>query len=85
MRKERNGGPYHSADIIIAMILGAGLGLTVSVMTGELLKPILFYGDMVLASMLICGAIGFIGRQRSTHWLEELLKQIRELWYWYHR
>lgn len=85
MRKERNRDPYHFADIIIAVILGGVLGLILSVWTGELLKPIVFHGDIVLASMLACGAISMVGGKRSTHWLEDLLKQIRELWYWHDR
>lgn len=82
MLKKRGKNPYRLADIIIAAILGAALGLTVSLMTDELLKPIVFYGDLILAFMLAGGILGIIGGKRSTDWLDDLLKQLRDFWHW---
>ena len=82
MSNKRRKNPYRLADIIIAAILGAVLGLTVSLMTDELLKPIVFYGDLTLAFMLAGVIVGVIGVKRSTDWLDDLLKQLRDYWRW---
>lgn len=81
MRKKFEGDPYRFADIIIAVILGGVIGLVLSGWTGELFEPIVFHGDIVVVCMLVCGGIGVVGGQQSTHMLEDLLKLIRDLLY----
>ena len=82
MPKKRRNDPYRFADIIIAAILGAVLGLTISLATGELLEPIVFLGDLILAFMLGGGILGIIGGKRYADWLEDLLEQLREFLRW---
>lgn len=61
MPEKQRHDPYRFADIIIAAIPGAVLGLTISLATGELLEPIVFHGDLILTFM-VGGAIqGMIG------------------------
>ncbi len=82
MPKKRRNDPYRFADIIIAAILGAMLGLTISLATGELLEPIVFLGDLILAFMLGGGILGIIGGKRYADWLEDLLEQLLEFLRW---
>ncbi|MEI7700821.1 MAG: hypothetical protein WCK86_13570 [Planctomycetia bacterium] len=82
MPKKRRNDPYRFADIIIASILGAMLGLIISLTTGELLEPIFFHGELILAFMLAGGILGIIGGKRYADWLEDILEQLREFLRW---
>ena len=82
MPKKRRNDPSRFADIIIASILGAMLGLIISLTTGELLEPIVFHGDLIVAFMLGGAFLGIIGGKRYADWLEDLLEQLHEFLRW---
>ncbi len=82
MPEKQRHDPYRFADIIIAAILGAVLGLIISLATGELLEPIVFHGDLILAFMLGGVILGIIGGKRYADCLEDLLEQLREFLRW---
>ena len=85
MPKKQRGNSYRAADTIIAIILSGMIGLTISLMTNELLNPIVFHGDIIAAFAVLGAAIGFLGGKRSTNWLDDLLEHLRELMRWDNR
>lgn len=82
MPKKPRKNSYRAADTIIAFILGGMLGFVISLMTGELLNPIVFHGDLIAAFAVFGASIGFLGGKQSTHLLEDVIDYLRELWHW---
>lgn len=82
MPKKRRKDSYRIADIIIATILGAMLGLIVNSVTDKLREPIFFHGELILAFTLVGGILGIIGGKLSTDFLDDTLQQLREFLDW---